>query len=130
MIQYVDIVSGEDNRVDLPVSISGMVVTVGAGSFTHVGVGYQLDEDVETDLLIDADSRVAFGYLVRVVETGEITVLWDTVKPVDWPFVFEADGPYELLHKLVTADIPAGVSDLIAENVVFQCFRIVERHRS
>jgi len=126
MIEYVDIFSGVENRVNLPVSTTGTSVTIGAGPFTFLGQAYELDDDVDTDLGVESFNRIAFGYLVRVVATDEITVLWDSMAPGDWPFVFEVGGPYQLIQKLVALEIPADANDLSAENVDFKCFRLIE----
>jgi hypothetical protein len=126
MIQVVDIVSGAENQVSLSMSATGAVVSVGAGAFTHLGQDRNLDDDVETDFGVESFDRVIFGYLVQVVATDEITVLWDVMGPGDRSFSFEANGPYMLICKLAALEVPADADDFAAESVSFQHFRIVE----
>lgn len=99
-------------NIDLSVSVSGMELTVGAGTFNHQGAEYELTEDVVTDFGTEAFDRHIFGWLVEVVADGEITVLFDERGPGDAAYVFLPDGPYRLIERYLTAVVPAGTTDL------------------
>lgn len=99
-------------NIDLSVSVSGMELTVGAGTFSHQGAQYELTDDVVTDFGSEAFDRQIFGWLVEVVADGEITVLFDERGPGDAPYVFLPGGPYRLIERYVMATVPAGTTDL------------------
>lgn len=126
MITTIDIPCGSENEISLSVNATGTVVSVGAGPFRFIGQDSILDDDVETDLGVESFDRVIFGYLVRVIATDEITVLWDIMGPDDLSFTFEENGPYDLIHRLAVLEVPADANDLTADNVSFQHIRITE----
>lgn len=107
-----DISGTPQTNIDLSVSTLGMALTVGAGTFNHMGVERELTDDVVTDFGTEDFDRIIFGYLVEVVADGEITVLFDERAPGDAAYVFLPDGPYRLIERYLIAVVPAGTTDL------------------
>lgn len=99
-------------RLDLKVSVSGMVVSVEAGSFRINGVENKLLEDEHCK--ITAHPEYKTGVLASLVlADGVARVLLDEVVKdgVDQPFNLKDSG-YTLLISLFDCIVPAGATDL------------------
>jgi len=123
MLEYHDIVGSRALEIDLEVVISGLDITVRAGTFRHV-VEHQITDDVEASFSQESVPCIIYGYLVEVIETVEITVLFDKQLPGDIPFVFDRESPYRLIETLIVAELPANATDFSSEDVKFKVFRI------
>jgi len=99
--------------IRLPVTIEGMRLTVGAGSFTLKGEVCSLEDDEVFDFPVLQERHGAFGYLVRIRADGTFRMLIDDLVAGDHPYIFDPSGPYENIRCYLVVDIPAGgVSNL------------------
>lgn len=103
--------------VDLAVSSSGMVVTVGAGNVVLSEVTYVLDEDATTTLVSDPVHKTyATVYLCRD-PNGDLKVVVDEMvgDPEDPPVPYNwSESALTLLFQLAYVEVVAGALDLDA----------------
>jgi len=112
-MQQLEIKGGLSNEVDLPVSLAGMEFRVGPGAFKVGGEDYELaEEQVYTVEGSESEPVFVSGYLVKKVSDGSVALLVDERVFGEESYRFEASAPYQLLHLLVRASVPAGVTDL------------------
>lgn len=112
------------NASVLSVSVSGLTLTVGAGSFKREGQDYVLAEDEEWEATNRPTKADASGYLVIEKATGQVGVFVDDVvhDGVDVPYVFNG-SPFKVLQTLFHMDIPANTADLASVDVTVFCLR-------
>lgn len=102
-------------RCEVSVSVSGMIVTVGAASFVLGGEEYSLGEEVQYEASTPiGTSAVLFGYLVKERPSGDVMFLVDDYYEdgVDEMYEFTTEGTYERLHRLFLIKVPEGTTDL------------------
>lgn len=125
MITYHDGRAGSARNIQLDVSASGMTLTVSQGAFRDRNIDYEITDDVEVIFDVQSYRRSVFGFLVEVVATNEITILYDERGPGDVPFDFSAEDTYRLIERILIAEIPPDATDLTDESVVITVNRIV-----
>jgi hypothetical protein len=125
MVTYHDGRAGPSRDIQLSVDASDMTLTVAQGDFRDDGVDYQITDDVEVTFDIQNYRRSVFGFLVEVVATGEITILYDERGPGDVPYDFGAENTYRLIERLLIAEIPADANDLTHSSVKIDVTRVV-----
>lgn len=105
--------------LELPVTVNGIVITVGKGGFKFHGEDLTLDDDVEFTVTVDPTNDTAvLAYLVKVIADGSVDVVVDEVVSdgVDVPFNFKG-SPYELLTRIFFCEVPAAAADLSAVDI-------------
>jgi hypothetical protein len=109
--------------IDLPVSVEGLTITVGAGEFNCAGTPFELSEDTEYEVEPRGVKFGVSGYLARSRSSGDVVVLVDEVSAGE-PVYDSSDpaAPYELMILLFTAIIPPEVSSL--DNVEVRVTRV------
>lgn len=125
MLETNEIIGSKQTNIELPVYVSGTTITIGAGPFVFNGVSYELDDDVVNDFSVSSSLRYIIAYLVRVVNGGEITVMWDEHDGTEMPYVFGPDSPYQMFERLIFATIPANASDFSDESVRITAYRLI-----
>lgn len=115
----------KQTQVDLLVEVSGLNITVKAGSMVIAGKPVVLSKDTVYKASTHAQLSWLRGFLVRERTTGNVTVLVDeyVVDGEDSPFEFLPTCPYDPLYALYAAKVPSGTTDLA--NADFTLFRHV-----
>jgi len=106
------------NAVDLPVTVNGLTLTVGQGSFIIAGVTYTLAADADFLAVNRATETWLYIHLVKVIADSSIAVFVDEVidDGIDLLYVF-GGSPYKMLHRVVVAKIPANTADLVNADI-------------
>jgi hypothetical protein len=128
-IRYYDRDSVIRNKyVDLPVSVSGMTVTVGKGSFKILGTSYFLMEDEEVEIELFDTNATYFGWLVYDNEAEETRLFVDrAVRNGERRHDFEKDTRFHRLHNLFLLTVFPGITSLDdVEEGDFTVYRYVE----
>jgi hypothetical protein len=89
-------------EVDLDVSMKDRVLTVKNGAFTADGLQLELGDDYEVDCSADADHIV---FLARNIETKEVDVLVDVVRPGHMPIGSIVIGDFRRLFVLAQVSV-------------------------
>jgi hypothetical protein len=92
--------------VDLEVSVSGMRVSVGAGTIKFGGVSFSFAEDQFT-FPVKTEARVAQGFIV--IEDGTAKLFIDDGEG----YTFSRTGPYTPVAGIFDVAIPANASSLV-----------------
>jgi hypothetical protein len=100
--------------IDLPFSVLGLTITVGAGKFDVVGTEYELPEDNTYDVEPDQDHDLWLsGYLVRDKASGDVFVLVEAVTALEIPYPLQSsESPYRELFLLFDGCVPPRASSL------------------
>jgi hypothetical protein len=104
----------------LAISVSGLVVTVAAGSFKIRGHDYVLVEDATYTATPDADGAItALCLLAKDTGNGDAVVLvvdemgeWDEAGFFDW-----STSQYEIISQLLSIQVSAGAVSLAEEDL-------------
>ena len=112
--------------VDLPVSSSGMNITVGSAFFV-LGSSYSLTEDFTATLTADPANETWYTlYLAIENSTGGVVVFMDDIVKDGAEEVYSwKGGPFTRLHQIMSIVVPAGTTNL--DNVGATVWVIVEQ---
>lgn len=116
------------NDLALPVSVNGMLITVGSGDFHYCGEALTLSDDAEYVVTPDATyDTVLLASLVKgPAPAFEVSVVVDEVLQdgADRPFDLN-DSEYQTLGRLFSCSIPAGATSL--DDVTISVRQVVPR---
>jgi len=103
-----------DHAVDLPLSLSSLVITVPVGSVTYGGVSYALTApETHTVGSYAVDCTVLGALVLDTTNSNTLRVFVDEFlhDGIDVPYEFDS-SPYDLITFLYQLDVPAGATDL------------------
>jgi hypothetical protein len=111
MSVQIDKVPSRHHQVELVVEQDGLRVVVRKGAFIFKGEEVILDDDVEYVAVPSTHPIVVTGYMVRLIETGEVTIVVDEVAQNG------VDGParscgVDILHCLFSTTVMPEARDL------------------
>jgi len=112
-IKYFDM-AAQWGPIDLPFSVLGLTITVGAGKFDVAGTEYELPEENTYDVEPDQDRDIWLsGYLVREKASGDIFVIVEAVTELEIPYSLQSpESPYQELFLLFDGRVPPRASSL------------------
>lgn len=123
----IDIYTSESSKlaVDLAVELSGMTVTLRAGTLQLRDGEFQLDDDYEFTVPQSVHAQQVSVMVMRDTGTQELSVLVDVLVEdgVDVPWDQDTD-PKELVHLAARGRLQPNASDLDAEGV-WSTWRII-----
>lgn len=100
-----------NNRVNLPVEASGMLITIRSGDFVVRGKSYTLAEDEEYEVQEYEEDSVLLGSLVLTKE-GDARVFVDERIGASQPFSFAEHSDLTYLRRLFALTLPAHSTSL------------------
>lgn len=101
--------------IDLSITYDGLIVTVGAGEFTHKRELKSLSEDFEVTLVPDATHDMSvLGILAWDTQAEECIVMVDEVlfDTIDQPFDFSASEQYDRIAWIFRTMLTPGQTSL------------------
>jgi hypothetical protein len=105
--------TSDNSMVNLDITVSGMVITVGAASFRVAGEDFVLDDDYEYTVEESSEQRLLTVALAKEISSGDGVVVVDEEAPGDGRFPWDGSG-YEPLCRVFFGNIPPDTTDLDA----------------
>ena len=113
------------SSIGMSVSLVGMKITVHAGTFRANKTDFELLEDEEAIVPeFIGGGRLTLNLVKDRDDDGEVRILADFVHQDESVYNFSASTRFDLLHMLVDAKVPEGISSL--EEAHIRVWDIVE----